>query len=105
MERCIIDPSPRDARELRSWLRGQGDMRGFLVQEDDKPEYLIVWDSYGWTHTDAFRYLGLSRRAFTSCLIFRLDGTVYNEHSARGPIDNPVIKALYHPIEPRWVLS
>jgi hypothetical protein len=90
---------------MRQWLYQQGDMRGFLINEGSH-EYLVIWDSYGATHSDMVKAIGgLRGRVWSSCLIFRTNGRVFNEHNARGEIKDPVIRAIYRPLIPHWTLD
>lgn len=107
--KVIIDPKVSDAKELREWLQYQGDMRGFLCHEDDGKEYLIVFDSYGHTHSSMCHLLGINiRRAkniWTDSLIFQKNGKVTNCDAVvtEGEvIDHPVIRAIYYPTTPTW---
>lgn len=103
--KVIIEPTIRDAKELRQWLMSQGDMRGFVCHENGK-NYLVIFHSYGHTHTSMIRLLGIGsgqrKVSVDDTLIFRTDGTVLTDTNARGEIKDPVIRAIYHPTIPRW---
>lgn len=104
--KVIIEPTVRDARELRQWLMSQGDMRGFICSENGR-EFLVVFHSYGHTHSTMVSLLGLNTRGakktwVEDTLIFRTDGTVLSDCIGNGIIDDPVIRAIYHPVIPRW---
>lgn len=96
---CFIAPTKREARAMARMLQSQGDMRAIIDEQDT----LIVFDSYGNTHTSARNKLGL--RYLNDCLIFRLDGGVYTERAlprnrvalerAFAPEHCEVIRAIY----------
>lgn len=102
--KVIIEPTMKDVKELKDWLFSQGDMRGFEVTENGK-EYLILFHSYGHTHSSMVKLLGIGRhfRGYINCIILRTNGEVLSDAFQCGLLDHPVIKAIYHPVEPKWV--
>jgi hypothetical protein len=110
LERVLIDPEPREAREARKWLMSQGDMRGFLLADyRNDPLYLFVFDSYGATHESAMRWIRSSGKYPYDhhALIFRIDNTIYHETDRMRLRDLPsrvqaFLTTLYHPVTPRF---
>ena len=74
---CWIDPTKREAKAMAQCLMNQGDMRGFVIEEKGQEPYLIVFDSYGNTHSTAMVALGLGRRTMDiETLIFWKNGGI-----------------------------
>lgn len=100
---CFIAPSKREAKALAKMLRSQGDMRGLI----DRDGTLIIFDSYGNTHSSAITQLGL--KGCDDSLIFRLDGGILTDVSfgrAKAKLEKvfapeicEVIRAIYHHLD------
>ena len=78
-EKCFICPSQQEAKTFASWIKSQGDARGLVLHDDT----LVVFDSYGATHTDVVRYFNIGRQT-NDCLIFHTDGNILSESARHG---------------------
>lgn len=83
----FIAPRSRDAAKIAAMIKHQGDGRGFILSD----ETLVIFNSYGNTHTSMSRFFGLhrGRLRINLCLIFRLT-EIYVELSLPqgGPLEH-----------------
>ena len=66
----IILPTINDAPTIAKWISYQGNCRGFYTDQDE----LVIFDSYGNTHTSMQRKLKL--RDLNGCFIFNNNGKI-----------------------------
>lgn len=68
----FIAPQYKDAAKIAKMIRKQGDGRGFILNDQS----IIIFNSYGNTHSSMIKYFGLdsrkSRLRVDLCIIFRL---------------------------------
>ena len=61
-DEILIGPSTRHAGIIAEWIKTQGDCRGFWFEPHDSNEpLLVIFHSYGHTHSSVFRMLKASR--------------------------------------------
>jgi len=113
-DRIIISPELRDSRECADWLFCQGDMRGFICNLGEESEYLVVFDSYGATHSSVAEAFSFGKRPQIEAvaIIFRIDGAVWIDMGLRTKSFDAVgneytrrfIRSIYRSkgIEPWW---
>ena len=63
-ETVLIAPSTRQAGIIANWVKTQGDCRGFWFHswEDEDNPILVIFHSYGNTHTSVYRKLAVWRQ-------------------------------------------
>jgi hypothetical protein len=66
----VILPTINDASTIAKWISHQGNCRGFYTNQDE----LVIFDSYGNTHTSMQRKLKL--RDLNGCFIFNNNGKI-----------------------------
>lgn len=74
---CLICPTTNDAKTIASWVKRQGDGRGLWWHEPYEPtSNLLIFDSYGATHTTAVQFFKL--RNVDESFILQKNGDYHN---------------------------